>query len=418
MKLDAVRVLGGFLWLQTLSLLTERLQSSAIEPVFDLISAAFLAHFMAVLAQGIPVFARWIAVLTGLLLVQLSLPAVVYFSATNDSRWLYDVAKLAAWQITLLYSIKVHDSEERVRRTLRTVQACGLTVAGTLTVASVLRWGEPAYNIGLLHLGGIQSEAAVAMFAVALLQAFFVDIGDRWRLGVLGWLVVLIGLLLKRSAIVVAATGLLLGLRFVTKNRIVARFVVFVVVPTSTALILAQPGYRGALLESSVVSERMEDIRKMRQYDDVRYLGSGRVGLVGEHLAAFASRGRAEQWFGVFKTSERVESGPGYLNTGLRTEPHNDVLEVLHRAGLVGVLVYLAYLGAVGQFVRSCRTPASGIFWDSLRYCTGGAALIYLVHVVIGVVFKVQFMIVISVLVGLRAAMRPSPALSDMNHQS
>ena len=104
----------------------------------------------------------------------------------------------------------------------------------------------------------------------------------------------------------------------------------------------------------------------------------------------------------------------GRLETELDVSAHNDFMEVLTRAGLLGLLGYLGLLACVGKRLARGIRPALPPFEKEVVFAGVCAFVIYLLHTFVGVILKVQFMILVAILAGL-AIRTLQPVLSGAN---
>ncbi|MEZ5567917.1 MAG: O-antigen ligase family protein [Halioglobus sp.] len=209
---------------------------------------------------------------------------------------------------------------------------------------------------------------------------------------------VLVLLLLKRSAVVAAMLVLALGWRSFFRRIRYQRFIFTAVFVVAGAL------YAGELLErlqsSEFVMERFSDLRKLEANQDIRYLGSGRLGLIERWWGYYRASSGLEMLFGQVVEDDSQITGNRYLGMSWPM-PHNDVLDILLRGGLLALLVYLALIVLVYRAVFGRRNRARHLQEDMLQTIGRLALLVYLIHIPIGVITKLQFMTVIALYIGL-----------------
>ena len=152
---------------------------------------------------------------------------------------------------------------------------------------------------------------------------------------------------------------------------------------------------------TDLISSRFRDLEKIQEYSDIGYLGSGRLGLLIDHFNAFQLRSAEQQLFGLTIQAGQGGDNGGYLGQGLHAAAHNDLMEILTRGGIFGLITYVTFLVAIGAKLTLFAGRTSDPFLRSVLFSGKMAGLAYLLHITIGVIFKVQFMVITAIIVGI-----------------
>lgn len=395
------KLLDFFLWFQTGSLLTESYQSGVFDLLVTCVNAAFVIIFLVHGTQTIQKAALPVVATSLLIMLQLLLPASVSLISAQSGLLFGELVKLTAWLAILMFAINVHEDRDAIQATFRTLHRCALALLMAIVIFQITGWGETAYDLGVLHLGGIKNEPSVSMFALAFLSTLFVKMDRRQQfLTIIGMLLVIL-FLMKRSSLVAGVLLLLIGSKYllpVGRGFRVFLWIgsLFVAINIAISFDLA-----GMVDGSSFLSARFKDIEKLQQTQDFGYLGSGRLGLLHDHLAAFSARDPLQRLLGLMVTNPIEIAAGGYLGQGLHAAAHNDFMEILTRGGILGLISYIVLLTVIGKNLLLVRTHPTDLFLASVLFAGKMAALAYVLHIFIGVVFKVQFMAVIAIAVGI-----------------
>ena len=408
------KVLSFYVWFQTVSLLTENLQRGVGDLIFNIVNLLFLVVFFCLIVGMNYRLTGWLPVLAALLVIQLFLPATLNLILFGNSLLLEGAVKISAWLVVLLFTLCTHVTTAHMIRTIRTLQQCGVVILLSVIVFTLTKYGESPYDLGLVYLGTIQSSPALSMTALAFLAAFLAGTGSWKKSAAITGLFIMILLLMKRSAILVAAGLMIASLPRLITNKILLRTTQIALILGGVSVLASKFNYDTLINDSGIVSERLQDFGKVEERQDYRYLGSGRIGLLEDHWQVYTERSAIEQLCGALINNHVPSSSGKYLGTELDVSAHNDFMEVLTRAGLLGLLGYLGLLACVGKRLAWGIRPALPPFEKEVVFAGVCAFVIYLLHTFVGVILKVQFMILVAILAGL-AIRTLQPVLSGAN---
>lgn len=391
-------LIATYLIFQTLSILTETLQQGVINAAVNAANIAYLGLFVVWQPASPSRHIARIKLAARLLVVLLAMPALLTFTLSGETSQIVGAARIWLWTESLLFAAAWCDDRPKRDFVFRVLQGCGVLVLVAVLSFNVFRFGETAYELGHLYLGSTLSLPTLALFALALLLSFLYPNDSRLRMaGYLG-LFALILLLMKRSAVVGAILVFAAGWGSFFR-RIKYQRSLFAAIFVVAGLL-----YAGELTErlqsNAVLMERFSDIRKLEATQDIRYLGSGRLRLAELWWQYFSDSSPLEMIFGqVIENPDQI-TGNRYLGMELPM-PHNDVLDVLLRGGLLALLAYIALWTLVFSALFGRRLGAHS-FRDHMAQKIGRVAFfLYLIHIPIGVVTKLQFMTVIALYIGI-----------------
>lgn len=394
-------ILDLFLWFQTMSLLTEAFQEGLFDQIVMAINAIFILLFLIFLSNRFGRAGVGITVLCAILVLQLLVPASLSLVFGGSGALFAELVKLTAWVVVLLFAIAVHTDKAKIQATMRTMHRCAFLLLAAVFLFQILAFGETAYGMGLFHLGGIKNEPSAAMFSLALLSSFIMAMPKRWQYaGILGLLLVTL-LLMKRSSLAAGLLLVLIGLRYILPAGRMFRVMLFILSAFLAVVTVSQVDIGQVISGSDIISNRFKDLEKLQETSDLGYLGSGRLGLLMDHFQAFQTRTTLEQFFGLMIHTGIGEIDHGYLGQGLHAAAHNDLMEILTRGGFFGLVTYVALLVLIGLKLTVWAGRPSDPILQSILFAGKMAGFAYLLHIFIGVVFKVQFMVIIAVLVGI-----------------
>ena len=401
MRISTRNILDLFLWFQTLSLLTEAYQEGMIDRAVSAVNAGFILVFMVYAWRGLGRAALPLAFLSFFLVAQLLLPASLSLVIGGTGILFNELIKLTAWLVIMLFSISVHTDKEKIEATLRTLHRCAFFLLAMIVLFQVLHLRETAYGMGIIYMGGIKNEPSVSMFSLAFLATFITSMPKRRQyVGIVGLLTVIL-LVMKRSSLLVGILITILGLKYVLPMGHIFRIVVYVSLVLFVVNFLIYLDLTNFLYSSDLVSQRFKDLQKLQQSSDLGYLGSGRLGLLQDHFEAFQARDGVQKLFGLTILSANEATAGGYLGQGLHAAAHNDFMEILTRGGYFGLFTYVALLITVTAKLTWLSGRPDDPYLQAVAFTGRIAALAYLLHISIGVIFKVQFMSVIVILVGI-----------------
>lgn len=391
-------LIASYLLFQTLSILTEGLQQGAMNTVFNTVNIVFLGLFILWQPASPSREVTRIKLVARLLVILLAIPALLSLILSGETSQVVGAARIWLWIESLLFAIAWCDNQRKREFVYRFLQICGFLVLLSVLLFNVFQYGETAYGLGHLYLGSALSLPTLSLFVLALLLSFLYPNGKPLRfLGFVG-LFVLVLLLLKRSAVVAALLVLAFGWRSFFRRIRYQRFIF------SAILIVAGGLYAGELFQrlqsNEFVMERFSDLRKLEANQDIRYLGSGRLGLIQRWWGYYTASSGLEMLFGQVVADDTQITGSRYLGMSWPM-PHNDVLDILLRGGLLALLAYFALILFVYRALFGARISPPCIQEDMLQTIGRLAFFVYLIHIPIGVVTKLQFMTVMALYIGV-----------------
>ena len=393
--------IDSFLWLQALGILTEDLQVGVINGLVNAVNGVYL---VALIALAYPL--RWPrsnAVLLGLamLVVQLLTPALISLYSVEASVLLMDIGKLGAWVAVLAFSATYHSTEERVEATLTTLRRCAFTFIAAFGLFTALRLDESAYDQRILYLGTARNVPVSAMCTLALLPAF-IPCKSKWRQwSGIGGLMLLLTLLMKRSSLLMGILLVAASLRYLVGGRGYARLVLWLGAPVAVLVTLLFVDVGEVYRDSPVLQRRTADFRRIQATGDLGRLGSGRLEQLKVYRSVFLEGDFFDRAFGRPVRLPDEDRPGGYLDTGKQGAPHNDLVEVLIRGGVLGLVTFLVLIALLTR--RLARPSPSGLDdpGGALLFACRASGFVYLAHTFVGVFFKVQFMVVIALMIGI-----------------
>ncbi len=390
-------LIAAYLLLQTLSTLTEGLQTGAMDAAVNAVNIVFIVLFVLWQPRCSLPQVRRIKFIARSLVVLLAVPAVLSLVLSGESSQITGAARIWLWVESLLFALAWCDDASKADFLFSVLRRCAFMVLVALLLFNVFSYGETAYGLGHLFLGSILSLPTLSLFVLALLLAFLYPNGKLLRLFGFTALLILIALLLKRSVVVAALVVLAVGWQSffprIRYQRLVFAFLAVVVAVIFAADMVEQ------LQSSELVAERFSDMKKLEASDDLRYLGSGRLRLVEMWWGYYVSSSLPEMLLGQVVGSPSQVTGIRYLGMSWPM-PHNDALDVLLRGGLLALMVYIALW--ITLYRALVRTHPVWTAHDKMVQTIGRLALfVYVIHIPIGVVTKLQFMTVIVLYIGV-----------------
>lgn len=358
--------------------------------------------------RGLRSTLAWAAAVAFVMFLQ---PLFSFLFTYDPNEWT-EYLRLLSWLTIIPVSALALNDEQSVRRLKVSASFSLLIIVLGLVYANVMKVGNTAYDLGHFYLGFFYAETSVSMTVTMLLPLFFLPERGEVRafpinfvylaLTLLALLIVV--LVLKRASIVAFVIGMfaMLGAFAWHKRVAVSRAATLLVFSGFIVLSVAGVGYL-AVKNSDIVADRFTDLEKYKESGDVGYLGAGRLYLASYYFDVFLQRPVIAQITGVDLASEvRIEKGR-YLYDGVNV-PHNDFLEFLLRAGVVGLLVFLGFLGNLVRRAWRLLRNAETSWAAQIASVLVGTVLIYLLFSISGVVLRVFPMTCFAIVVGVALA--------------
>lgn len=390
------KILPLFIFFQAITVSTKLLFDETLDQIGIIINLIFIGCFFVFLFKRAKI--GWPLLLSGIiLLLQLWIPAVLSFLGGGAVSLMSSSAKITTIMMVLFFSISYHHSAKTIVETIKCLKVCALFFILTVIFFQVFRIGETCYGARIFYLGYVQSESVLSLSLFSLILPFFFRSG-KLDFFVLIIVLVMVSLLFKRSVLLCTLITFIFGLKY---TYIAKTFEIKLIIGISSFLFILFFGSEllNKVSDHELVKLRFRDFERAEK-DQSKY-GSGRVGLLQSHLRAFSERDYSSKLFGVIITG-KVSDGR-YLDGKLRKAPHNDLLEFLNRAGILGLATFLGFCFFLVIELR--KSWSSQYFRShSFKFLGKAAGFSYLIHIFAGVLFNLLFMSIIAILLGISIA--------------
>jgi hypothetical protein len=269
--------------------------------------------------------------------------------SVNPWKSLVSMVKMATWVMVFLAAREVFNSERDIKAVSVWAGLCCLVIIvsyfasrfGLIGAASLSykKWGMTTYTGGFSGPTGISLPLVMAIPAILT-----VSWGNlTWlRRSIVGLSIVVILFSYLRSALVMVAAGYIAFAYYAIRYQ-GGRLGATLILPVFAFLVL---GASAAAIDSGQVFKRWTSTAEQLEEKDYSSVGSGRVGLIENAIDFYFNR----QELG------RMIFGNGLGNSWIATRSgkvaHNDFAEILIGCGVVGFLLYGAFLFTLGTRLR------------------------------------------------------------------
>jgi hypothetical protein len=337
---------------------------------------------------------------------------------TGGSYRLMEAAKVISWLIYFPLGYVLFSDSDGIRLLKKSgVSAAFVTVAG-LAIGNILKVGETAYGIGIIHLGFFTSEAALAT-ALAGSLAFcflpstaektsrFVAVTNRAFIVVL--LVMIVAVMVR--SVILGIFFFFLAYSFMKHAGGFGRKTAALIGVAMLFTVIIS----GVILHNpQSVGVRFKDVQEYKAGGRVTQLGSGRISLIVRYFEDYRSQSALMQIFGIDLSAD---TGQAFIKTFKENTfgTHNDVLQILFLSGLVGLIFYVSMCLSVALALKMALGSSLDPYSRKIAALGAGLLVLYAVLIIHGVIFHVFLMQSIMVVIGASLGMSfPSSKARDV----
>jgi O-antigen ligase len=341
----------------------------------------------------------------------------------NLTKW----TKMASWLLLVPVAMVVFDSLEEISALRRWAIISLVITLSSVLIANIFGIGPVAYadKGGLeqgFHLGYYASESALSLaLAMAIPLLFLPYLKDhkiKAKLSKLAFLLLLINFvcilsIFVRASILAVLLGVISYIFLSRKNKLTG---LSYLTATGIVVIIIAVIAVFSLTHQAQIQSRFSDVISSHQTREQRIesLGSGRVWLLKTYFEQWRSRGIAYRILGV----DTGTGGGQKIDYRLSSGTHNDIMTMLYKGGIVGLILYVWLIWQVflALFARLRGNPDD--VSHHLAVVGFSALTVYSIFVIHGGTYQILPMSYFAMLIGAVAAYRPQKAQISVPDES
>ena len=340
----------------------------------------------------------------------------------NLKKW----AKMASWLLLMPVAAVVFDSLEDISKLRRWVIISLVISLSSVLVANIFGIGPVAYadKGGLsqgFHLGYYASESALSLaLAMAMPLLFLPYLKGRKikaRLSKFIFFLLLVDFvcilsIFVRASILAVLLAVIVYIFLSRKNKLTG---LSYLTATGIVIIIIAVIAVFSFTHQAQITARFSDVSSYQKGKKrIENLGSGRVWLLKTYLEQWRSRDIVYQILGV----DTGAGGGQKIDYRLSSETHNDIMEMLYKGGIAGLILYLWLIWQVFRVLLARLRGNSDDVSHHLAVVGFSALAIYGIFIMHGGIYQILPMSYFAMLIGAVAAYRPQKAQISVSAES
>ena len=334
-------------------------------------------------------------------------------SFINLKKW----AKMASWLLLMPVAAVVFDGLEELSVLRRWAIISIIIVLSSVLIANIFGIGPVAYagKGGLeqgFHLGYFASESALslalAMAMPLLLLSYLKDHEIKAGLSKFAFLLLLVNFvcilsIFVRASILAVLLGVIVYIFLSRKNKLTGlSYMTTIGIVVIIIAVIAVFSFT----HQAQITARFSDVSSYQKGKRIENLGSGRVWLLNKYFEQWRSRGIAYRILGV----DTGTGGGQKIDYRLSSGTHNDILNMLYKGGIVGLILYVWLIWQVFRVLLARLRGNPDDVSHHLAVVGFSALAIYGIFIIHGGIYQILPMSYFAMLIGAVAAYRPQKA--------
>ena len=386
-----------------LSLFTETLQNSTYIYINTLINIFCGAYLFILVLNKIRYLDKYLSYSCIIASAQLLFPATINSLFLGNINYIIDSFKLITPLFILIVSITNLKKIEDIRFIYKILKINGIIAVLLLTLFSLYKYGKSAYNLQIIYIGLAYHITPIALFLSAILIVILLNDRSKYRKYYVVYILISLFLLAKRSTLI-TTSSLIVYYFYLCKNKfylvknLIPKLILFLFICLTIITIIPKDFTQISDYINNLI--RFNDVEKIMRYNSLDYLGSGRLLIFKTYIANYFSMPVHDIIFGRLITPLEVQYSDTFWANGVTVSPHNDFIQILFRSGILGLINYIFLLIRIFNKIKDIKH--NGLAYESKMILLTGqySYWFYILHIFIGVITNVAFMVITSLLIG------------------